>query len=360
MDQLYSYAENIEREFGKGVKPRDLSRAEKEVAEKKEKKDKWHERLARDMAKYKADPKNERLQAEKDEASDGFAKAKKEYEDAEKALYSGAVFGTGMPEKTIGLIPCEGEINLADLYDVRFETDNKNSRIVIENYNDTASVSVVAEGETISEKDIKNHVNVIKTDRENIKKIAGILNVPEVMLENEKDLLNGAIDSVQAKHSGNTETMLLCKAIQASKKATPTTVEFLYKTVNGSLCAKAKRGAEIITNESGFAKLDVIDSNGNPLIKKNFDIGEFVYMDKYIVRIVSDDTLANNEDGSSPVLVGDWKNVLRLAVVNEYPPLVKHDLYNCVIENRAIKKIIPILTTKSDEAFIVCSIGDII
>ncbi|MBQ7123439.1 MAG: hypothetical protein IJO01_02340 [Oscillospiraceae bacterium] len=356
MNQLYSYAENIEREFGRGVKPRNLSFAEKEVAEKKDKMDKWHERLARDTVKYKADPKNERLQAEMNEANDGFIKAKTEYEDAEKALYSGDVFGASTADKTIGLIPCEGEINLADLYNVRFETDNKTARVVIENYNDTAFVSVVAEGEAISEKDIKNHVSVIKTDRENIKKIAGILNVPEVMLENEKDLLNGAIDSVQAKHSGNTETMLLCKAIQASKEAITVSVDSFSATVNGSLCAKAKRGAEIITNESGFAKLDVLDSNGNPMIKKNFDLGEFVFMDKYIVRILSDDTLTNNEDGSAPVFVGDWKNVLRLAVVNKYPPLIKHDLYNCVIENRAIKTIIPILTTTSDEAFIVGSI----
>ena len=45
MNQLYSYAENIEREFGRGVKPRDLSLAEKEVAEKKNKMDKWHEQF---------------------------------------------------------------------------------------------------------------------------------------------------------------------------------------------------------------------------------------------------------------------------------------------------------------------------
>lgn len=353
MSQLYSYAENIEREFGKEVKPRNLSLAEKEVYEKKNKMEKWRERLSRDVAKYKADPTNERLQTEMNEANDGFTKAKKEYEDAEKALYSGDVFGTNTPDKTVGLIPCEGELNLADLYDVKFETDDKTARVVVENYNDTASLSVVAEGENIPDKDIKDHVNVIKTDRDSIKKIAGILNVPEKMLEDDKDLLNGAIDSIQAKHSGHTETILLCKAIQASKGALSVTAESLSSIVNSSLCAKAKRGAEIITNESGFNRLDVTDSCGNPLLKKNFDLGEFVFMDKYIVRTLSDDILANNEDGSAPIFVGDWKNVLRLAIVKKYPPLVKHDLYNCLVENRAIKKLIPILTTTSDKAFIV-------
>ena len=77
MSQLYSYAENIEREFGKGVKPRNLSLAEKEVYEKKNNMEKWRERLSRVVAKYKADPTNERLQTEMNEANDGFTKAKK-------------------------------------------------------------------------------------------------------------------------------------------------------------------------------------------------------------------------------------------------------------------------------------------
>ena len=349
----YSYLENIEREFGNGVKPRNLSLAEKEVYEKKNKMEKWYERLTRDYNKSKADPTNKLLQAEMHEANDGFTKAKIEYEEAEKALYSGDVFGTSTPDKTIGLIPCEGELNLADLYDIKFETDDKTARVVVENYNDTSSLSVVAEGESIPDKDIKDHVNLIKTNRDSVKKIAGILNVPEKMLADDKDLLNGAIDSIQAKHSGHTETMLLCKAIQGSKEAVSITAESLSSIVSGALCAKAKRGAEIIINESGFNRLDITDSNGNPLLKKNFDLGEFVFMDKYIVRILSDDILPNNETGSAPIFVGDWKNVLRLAVVKKYPPLVKNDLYNCLIENRAIKKIIPILTTTSDKAFIV-------
>ena len=88
-------------------------------------------------------------------------------------------------------------------------------------------------------------------------------------------------------------------------------------------------------------------------MKKDFSIGEFVFADRFIVRIISDAILENNEDGSAPVFVGDWKNVLRLVVVKKYPPLVKSDLMNCKIENRAIEKVIPVLTTISDKAFIV-------
>lgn len=356
MSQLYSYSDNISREFGPGVTPRGLNQAEKEVNEKKEKMNKWKDRLSRDMAKYKADPQNARLQAELDEANDGFNKAKKDYEDAEKLLYTGDVFGTSTPDKTIGLITCDGELNLAELYGVRVETDNKTARIVVENYDDTSVLSVVAEGGSIPSSNFSDHVSVIKTDRESILKIGGIVDVPETMLADEKDLLNGAIDSVQSKHSGNTETMLLCNSIRSSKETVSVTAVSLSSVVTSSLCAKAKRGAEIITNESGFTKLDVVDSIGNPLLKKNFEIGEFVFQDKYIVRTLSDDILPNNEDGTSPVFVGDWRNVLRLAIVKKYPPLVKHDLYNCIVENRAIEKIIPCLTTNSDKAYIVGSI----
>lgn len=354
----YSFAENIAREFGRGVKPRNLAAEERNVSQKKETMMNWKDRLSRDSAKFKANPQSKFLEKEMNEAHDGYMFAKKEYEDAKEALFSGDVFGQNAPSNTLGLIPCEGEINLADLYNARFETEGKTSRVVVERYNDTTLSAVVGEGESIPENDIRNHIISISTDREDIKKIAGILNVPETMLSDERELLNGAIDSVQAKHTGNTETMLLCKAIQSSKEAVEISPITLGSIVNGSLCGKAKRNCEIITNESGFSKLDIKDEFGNAFIKKDFNLGEYVFDDKYIVRTLSDEMLPNNADDSAPVFVGDWKNVLRLAVVKEYPPLEELDLYNCVIKNRAIKKTIPILTTTSDKAFIVGYIGE--
>ncbi len=349
----FSFVQNIEREFGKGVIPRGLSKVQGEINEKKEKMNSWLERLKRDHDKYKKSPNDKTLEKLLLEANDGYEKALKEYENAEKALYTGDVFETDTPDKTIGLISCKGELNLADLYDIRFDTDNKTARIVVENYNDTQALSEIQEGENIPYNNIREYVKVIKTNRENIKKIAGILNVPETMLNDERDLLNGAIDSIQGKHTGNTETVLLCKAIRTSKEAVKLDTVSFSTIVNNSLSAKAKLGAEIITNESGFNKLDVLDSNGNPLLKKDFRIGEFVYMDKYIVRTLSDDILENNEDNSAPIFIGDWRNVLRIATVKKYPPLFKHNILDCLYENRAIKHIIPILTTTSDKAFIV-------
>lgn len=349
----FSFLQNIEREFGKGVKPRGLAKVEEDIRNKKNAVKKWAERFERDNDNYKKDPKNESFKQSIEESMLRFDRAQKDYENAKEALYTGDVFSTNTPDKTIGLISCKGELNLADLYDIRFDTDNKTARIVVENYNDTQALSEIQEGENIPYNDIREYVKVIKTNRENIKKIAGILNVPETMLNDERDLLNGAIDSIQGKHTGNTETVLLCKAIRTSKEAVKLDTVSFSTTVNNSLSAKAKLGAEIITNESGFNKLDVLDSNGNPLLKKDFRIGEFVYMDKYIVRTLSDDILENNEDNSAPIFIGDWRNVLRIATVKKYPPLFKHNIFDCLYENRAIKHIIPILTTTSDKAFIV-------
>lgn len=356
MSEMLDFVNSIEREFGKGVKPRGLAKVEKEIQQKKNTMDKWRERLSRDRARYESNKENKTFEADMNDALEGFQKAEKEYEQAKELLRSGDVFGQSTPDKTLGLIPCEGDINLADLYDVRFETDGKTARLVVENYGDTSTISEVAEGEAIPESHILDCVTSIKTDRDSIKKIASILNVPEMMLEDDENLRNGAIDSVQEKHTANTETLLLCRAIQTSKGAVNVTTETLSNVVNGSLNNRAKIRAEIITNESGFGKLDIKDASGNSYMKKHFDIGEFVFDDRFIVRVVSDDILENNEDGSAPVFVGDWKNVLRLAVVKKYPPLEKVELYDCVVKNRAIKKIIPLLTTTSDKAFIVGSL----
>ena len=355
MKETYSYAQRIENECGKGYKPRGLEQKEKEVFDLKTRALTLSKRVEAESNKIKQNPKGHVCSSEMIQLLDKAEEVREKYEKAKQALFHGDVFDTDMPGEEAGLVSCEGEINLADVYGIRHDmntiTGNKNEYIVVENYNDTTTY-LANEGESIPHKDISDCVHVIKTDYNNIEKIAGILDVPEDMLADDTNLLNGSIDSLQKKHRNNTETMLLCRAIQASKEAISIDSVSLSSIVNLHLCAKAKLLAEIITNESGFAKLDITDANGNPLLKKNFSLGEFVWEDKYIIRVISDDILPNNEDGSSPIFVGDWRNVLRLVVVKKYPPLIKNDLINCVVENRSVTYTIPILTTKSDKAFI--------
>lgn len=292
----------------------------------------------------------------KKEASRDFEEKGEAYYNIKTAMNTGEIYYGGLPTQKGNNIANAGEIDLATIYNVRCDIDGDPEHITVENYSDDSTSGTPGEGESIPIRDLTDHISVIDT-RETLKKIAGILGINETLLEDDKDSLYEAVDSVQEKHAINTETKLLCNLAKNSKPAVALTIDTFSATVNGSLCAKAKRGAEIITNEDGFNKLDVYDSHGNPLVKKDFTTGEFVFMDKYIIRNVSNNTLANNEDGSSPVLVGDWRNIFRLAILKKLPPLVKDDILNESIEFRAIKKVIPILTTTSDKAFIVGSMA---
>ena len=351
-----SYLEKTEREFGKGVTPRGLRSVKKDITEKEMKRDTLRKAYKDAQSNWKNNPGSAVALEKANKAQDAYDKAVVDYENAEKGLFTGDVFGSDSPDETVGLIPSEGEIDLADLYGVKFETNNKTARIVIENGDDTTKADIVNEGEDIPAKNLLDYVSVIKTTRENIQQIANILKVSETMLNDDTELFYGAIDSVQKKHIGNKSTYLLCKAIQ-TKESIPVTSDSLTNVINTTLSAKHRLNSEIIVGESGFALLDVNDANGNPLVKRNFEINEFIFADKYIIRILSDDTLPKNEDGSCPIFVGDWKNVLRLAVVKEYPPLEKLDLYHCVVENRNIKNIIPLIINSSDKAYFVGAIS---
>ena len=100
---------------------------------------------------------------------------------------------------------------------------------------------------------------------------------------------------------------------------------------------------------------------GDWYIKKDFLIGEFVFQDRYIVRILPDEILPDFENNSSPVLVGDWANVLRLDVILKYPPANATpnmtDIYNGIVRNKAVERVIPVLTTTSDKAYFIGSIA---
>lgn len=350
------FAENIEKQFGRGYKPRGLENEIRVVQNKKEKAIKLAQKVTQAKENYEKNP-NEKTLLELNTIANEFEQSKAEFEQAEKNLSTGAVFSQNIPQTTTNLIPCEGEFNIADYYDVRIKADDDTSRIVSEIYEDTAISEIVGESERIPKQSLLDYIISVDITRDNIKKIASVLTVDETLFEDDKETLNSTIDRIQEKHSANTESLLLCKALQASKQSVNIVAESLDSSVNAALCAKAKKGAEIITNESGFSKLDIVDVNGIPLIKKNFTLGEFVYKDKYIVHTLSDELLPNNDDGTSPVFIGDWKNVLRIVIVKKYPPLEKLDIIEYSIENRLITYTIPLLTTTSDKAFIIGQIA---
>ena len=353
---MFSFEEKIKMQYGKNVTPRGLSKQKKILEEKKKVMLDCEDAIKRNKAMYEANPSNSEYKESLENALNRFDKARADYESFKDALFRGDVFDNNTPDKNLGVIKTEGALSLADLYGIRVEIDaEKTPRFVVENYNDTSAHEIVAEGDLFPTEDLKSFISVIKSDSDSIEKIGGIVEFPEAWVEDDENIYE-AVDSVQAKHSKNAETMLLCSRILESKAPVSITAETLKTVSNTSLSPRAKINAEIIVNESGFSKLDVTDVNGNLFVKKNFEIGEFVFADRYIIRIISDDILKNFEDGTSPCMIGDFKNVLRLVVVKKYPHLEKLDLDNCRLQDRSFKKIIPLLTTSEDSAFFVGAI----
>lgn len=279
-----------------------------------------------------------------------------EYYKAKDLLDTGEVYGTMAPVEHTNYIACDSEISLADLYDIRHKTNGKAPRIVAERYDDTAVASATAEGAQASEIEFADCVNTFAADYDSITKLDSIEVIPEFYLADDPELGAVAINNLRFKHLRSAENALLCNAIIDSKEVEDLASPFELLTIP-TLSAKAQRGAEIITNETGFGKLDIrYGAESEPLIKKNFAIGEFVFAERYIIRVLPDEILPNNQDESSPVLLGDWKNILRLAIVDEraaeFPDIVAFK-----IKTRTIRREVPILTTTSDKAYFVGAIA---
>ena len=292
---------------------------------------------------------------------DNFSKNRDALEKMEKALDTGAVFDSMLSGENAGFIACDSSISIADLYDIRHMIPEAALRLVVENYDDNTKSYIVGEGETIGEHEMFDSVHSIDTNFESCKKVASILNTPETAFDDDPVLRDSAVYNVQGKHTKNGENALLLDTILKSKDPVSVSVSTLFTNANNKLSAYAQRGSEIITNESGFAKLDVVNEAGDRYIKKDFQIGEFVFQARYIVRILPDEILPDFENNSSPVLVGDWANVLRLAVILKYPPANATpnmtDMFNGIVRNKAVERVIPVLTTTSDKAYFIGSIA---
>ena len=85
-----------------------------------------------------------------------------EYYKAKDLLDTGEVYGTMAPVEHTNYIACDSEISLADLYDIRHDTNGKAPRIVAERYDDTAAASATNEGNTIDKIDFADCVYCIK------------------------------------------------------------------------------------------------------------------------------------------------------------------------------------------------------
>ena len=343
----------IKREFGKGVEPRDYATTLERIGSLKKEEIKCAENVSRLNSRWKDNPtaknKNlvEKALAELDEITE-------ERNKIEINLSNGVLFADNTTREEIGFMPCDSAIDLCGIYNCELTVKKNGVRLVVENY-DEFTAPIVAEGDIIPDNDLIDFVHTIDTDDESLARIAHGLKVSLKHLNDDKLLQYNATDSVNEKHTKNTKTMLLCEKIRTSKGARAITVNTLASIVNDTLSPIAKQRADIIVNEDSYNKLDTKDENGNAYIKKDFATGEMIFADRFIIRTIPNGILSNNEDGTSPVFVGDWKNILRLAVVKKYPVLKADDTDFASVKKafRYIESVIPLLTTTSDKAFII-------
>ena len=279
-----------------------------------------------------------------------FEDAEKAFSNLEKAITTGAAF-TAEGIEYINHFTTAPEFSVAD-YCGRFMIDKNRLGFSVEKYNDTEAAQIVSEGEEGETRNLLDYMYRVESDSDEAINFEDILSVPEGIYNDDTNSVRTGRSSVYNKHRINAENKAIFDMILRTKTAVDVDAMTVQAAINSHLIGKAKRGAEIWTNAIGFAALDQVDSvSGVSLITRNA-AGDFVYRNKYIVREFSNENLPNNENGQAPVLIGDFQNIVRMAVVSS-TALEKTDLWAGTKLYRKIDKEIPVLTTTDDSACLV-------
>lgn len=225
----------------------------------------------------------------------------------------------------------------------------KREHIPLDRYEETNTASEFAQGEE-PETNFEDLLTMISTDEDDsIMFDSNIVYGLGSKMDDEKTF-NNAIDHSHKVMLINAENKKACEILRSAKNPISMDVNNLQKVINLNLSAKAKKETIILLNHSGFAKLDIVDSvSGYPLVKRNTD-GCFIYRDKYPILEIPDEILPNNEDGSSPVIIGDM-NIVKFYVMRE-DRLIRDGGYNLKINDRTLKREIITLSTTSNKAYI--------
>ena len=161
--------------------------------------------------------------------------------------------------------------------------------------------------------------------------------------------LGKAFKSAHIRHFVNAENAKSVAILTGCKDPVDMSAASLETAVNANLCGKAKRNAVIVTNKSGFGKLDTDGATGHPLVTRDSE-NNFIYKAKYQIIELPDEIFPNT-DNSSPCIIGDVKGVLRFFIVRE-TAMFRDDLFPYLCGSRVNRVEIITLTTKSNSAFI--------
>ena len=314
---------------------------ERRLADKKAKAKAWSERVIRE--------EKQGLSIEaRSEAINTANKFLADVANIEKALNSGDTF----IDQSIEYSGYFANQPVEPIAKKRFRVNTNRDHYIVSKYNIVSSADEVNENEFGGPLSINELVHTIKTESDDRVIIDDYLTVSEFIYEDDKENVNIAIDDLHKTRLVNAENKNVLKLLTGSKASTVVTVGEIIATINAKLCAKSKRNAIIFTNKDGFAKMDIM-SNGISLIKRIN--GKFVFSDKYIIREFDNEIFPNNEDGTAPVLIGDFDNIVKIGI-STMQDFEKNDIGTYRKSDRRRMKLIPTLASTDDEAYIFCSL----
>lgn len=281
------------------------------------------------------------------EALDNFDKHRAEYERLEKAIFSGDAFADQSVDD-VEYTPSEYGFSFGDLAGRRIIDANR-GREPMDLYNDTAIAEEVAEGGDSTPKSLTDSLSMISSDSEERIHFDDILQIGTGVYNDDPETLGKAFKSAHIRHFVNAENAKSVAILTGCKDSVEMSAATLEIAVNANLCGKAKRNAVIVTNKSGFGKLDTDGATGHPLVTRNSE-GDFIYKGKYQIIELPDEIFPNTDAGS-PCIIGDIKGVLRFFIVREIT-MFRDDLFPYLCGSRVNRVEIITLSSESNEAYI--------
>ena len=334
---MEEYITNLERAYP-GYKVRGFNEKIRETEKYRDSAKEWTEKANRATTSY-----------DKDLALTKAEEAMDNYETAKAAIFSGDVF-VDQSIQDFEYEPAENEFSLAELTGGRRKISKNRSRIPMDHYTDNNIAQTVEEGEEADVDILTDSITLLVTDSEEAIIFEDIQKTTLSDYDDDRKTMTGAIDSVHSRHMVNAENKKGLEILLGSKSLIEISAENVQEKINANLSGKGKKNAVIITNHSGFAKLD-IDINGNALVTKDSASGKMIYKGKYPIEEVPDEILPETGSGS-PIVIGDIAHALRFFLIRE-DSLLNDMIFPANVADRKIRKEIITLTTKSDAAYIV-------
>lgn len=233
----------------------------------------------------------------------------------------------------------------------RIYLDANNGKIPTCVYENNTVAATCADGETVSSETMSPMIKVIHADDENAVIFHDSLKIGEALYTDDPDTLDKAFIDNHEIRLENAESLKACEMFMSSKDPVGTLDPMLLNTTINMLSGKTRRSDAmmILTNKSGFSKLDLIDSvSGVSLIKKIN--GQMIYRDKYVIQELPDEILASTETGD-PCIIGALTDICKYFVIRD-EGVHFEDLAECSTHNKRIRKEIVVLTTTSDSGYV--------